>query len=596
MNNKFPQTARPANTLSDIAALRRQLDEIERLERENKSGNVRLDQIKNQCDALQKDSVDKLSVTAKKQLHAYEDLEYVTKRTQEINQVMKALNNAESVDLCFLMDCTNSMQRYIEDVKNHIFETVELLKTRFPHLRLRLAFVGYRDLNLPKEKQFSILDFTDENEFHLFVTMVKCEYGADKCEDVLGGLAKVINLSWKQPVRILIHIGDAPSHGQRYHDLLVKHDHYLTYDADGSIGYSYIQEFVQLELKYYFGRLTRHTDKMIEQFCNYTEKQMTIEQIEVNNFTNLLPFIVESVSQSISKTSISLLKKHSFNDANQTQKVDRHRNIIFDETEPIWSGMQTKKLQVIKYVCNDDLRCEEIEQSWIIKIAENPFAEGGMRLAYYGLMQYKGRWEKVVFKEYKHIDSGANTKDKYLQLLDCQAVAEYLAQKFNQLPELSNIKTVVKKIKFIMTKLAFDRSKDGKRRNLTQEKFIEGTYKKFSNNAGFVDYNDPSWTLQAFSHWTYEHTNGDMMVVDLQGIDIGDNQTYLLTDPCIHSTDLKRFGGTNLGTAGMKRFFQTHVCNAICLALKLTPNKYQPALTTTKYDRYFVNQSKTVCQ
>ena len=399
MNNKFPQTARPANTLSDIAALRRQLDEIERLERENKSGNVRLDQIKNQCDALQKDSVDKLSVTAKKQLHAYEDLEYVTKRTQEINQVMKALNNAESVDLCFLMDCTNSMQRYIEDVKNHIFETVELLKTRFPHLRLRLAFVGYRDLNLPKEKQFSILDFTDENEFHLFVTMVKCEYGADKCEDVLGGLAKVINLSWKQPVRILIHIGDAPSHGQRYHDLLVKHDHYLTYDADGSIGYSYIQEFVQLELKYYFGRLTRHTDKMIEQFCNYTEKQMTIEQIEVNNFTNLLPFIVESVSQSISKTSISLLKKHSFNDANQTQKVDRHRNIIFDETEPIWSGMQTKKLQVIKYVCNDDLRCEEIEQSWNIKIAENPFAEGGMRLAYNGLMQYKGRWEKVVFKE-----------------------------------------------------------------------------------------------------------------------------------------------------------------------------------------------------
>ena len=596
MNNKFPQTARPANTLSDIAALRRQLDEIERLERENKSGNVRLDQIKNQCDAVQKDSVDKLSVTAKKQLHAYEDLEYVTKRTQEINQVMKALNNAESVDLCFLMDCTNSMQRYIEDVKNHIFETVELLKTRFPHLRLRLAFVGYRDLNLPKEKQFSILDFTDKNEFHLFVTMVKCEYGADKCEDVLGGLAKVINLSWKQPVRILIHIGDAPSHGQRYHDLLVKHDHYLTYDADGSIGYSYIQEFVQLELKYYFGRLTRHTDKMIEQFCNYTEKQMTIEQIEVNNFTNLLPFIVESVSQSISKTSISLLKKHSFNDANQTQKVDRHRNIIFDETEPIWSGMQTKKLQVIKYVCNDDLRCEEIEQSWNIKIAENPFAEGGMRLAYYGLMQYKGRWEKVVFKEYKHIDSGANTKDKYLQLLDCQTVAEYLAQKFNQLPELSNIKTVVKKIKFIMAKLAFDRSKDGKRRNLTQEKFIEGTYKKFSNNAGFVDYNDPSWTLQAFSHWTYEHTNGDMIVVDLQGIDIGDNQTYLLTDPCIHSTDLKRFGGTNLGTAGMKRFFQTHVCNAICLALKLTPNKYQPALTTTKYDRYFVNQPKTVCQ
>jgi len=88
-------------------------------------------------------------------------------------------------------------------------------------------------------------------------------------------------------------------------------------------------------------------------------------------------------------------------------------------------------MQVIKYECNDQLHCMKVDQLWLVKIAENPSAEGGMRIAYYVLMQYKDTWEKTVFKEYKKIDNGSNTKDKYLELLDCQTVAEYLAQEFN---------------------------------------------------------------------------------------------------------------------------------------------------------------------
>ncbi len=81
-----------------------------------------------------------------------------------------------------------------------------------------------------------------------------------------------------------------------------------------------------------------------------------------------------------------------------------------------------------------------------------------------------------------------------------------------------------------------------------------------------------------------------MIVVDLQGITIEDNQTHLLTDPCIHSTDLKRFGRTNLSKPGMKRFFQTHVCNMICHVLKLKRNEYQPNIQAAKYDSYFFNK------
>jgi hypothetical protein len=141
-----------------------------------------------------------------------------------------------------------------------------------------------------------------------------------------------------------------------------------------------------------------------------------------------------------------------------------------------------------------------------------------------------------------------------------------------------------------MTKLVFMPIGPRKFRNMSIEKFIEGSYKKYSNNAGFVDYEDPAFSLQAFSHWTHQRTDGNLMIVDLQGIVAGNDGKYLLTDPCIHSTDVLRFGRTNLGKVGMTRFFQTHICNIICHALKLKSSEHQPDIKTAKYDSYFVKK------
>ncbi|CAF1185297.1 unnamed protein product [Adineta steineri] len=580
------------NTLSDVAALRRQLDAIERNEKNNISGNISLENIKKQCDVLQKETVAKLSATTQQQMEAQDHLHFVVKRTKEINELIKSLNDAESVDVCFLMDCTNSMQKYIQEVKDRIFETVKLLKSRFSFFNIRLAFVGYRDFNLTPDKQFSILDFTDEKEFYSFVSTVKCEYGGDVCEDVLGGLQKTIGLNWKQAVRILIHVSDCPSHGRRYHNLPEDQDFYLSHDADGSIGTNCIQQLVELRVKYFFGRLTNLTDKMIQQFAKSTSDKTAIQQFHLEKFQNLLPFIFDSVTRSISKKTSSIMKTYAVNSENplSTESLAKNsvrRSIVFDGKEPTWTRIQPKQVQVVKYECNSDLNCEEMMQSKNIKIADSPFAEGALRLAYYGLLQYKDIWGKVVFKEYKGVTGGDNTKEMYLEMLDCQTVADYLAQEFNKVSPATNSTAMIKKIKFIMTKLVFvPQGNEGKFRYYTMERFIEGAYKKFSNNIGYVNHQDPALTLQAFSHWTYERTNGEMIVVDLQGIDIGDHQTYLLTDPCIHATDLKRFGRTNLGKAGIKRFFQTHVCNIICQTFKLKRNEHQPDRASSKCDSH----------
>ncbi|CAF1528894.1 unnamed protein product, partial [Adineta steineri] len=116
MAEKYPQithTTKPSS--DDIDDLQRMLDELKRNQRKNIRENICLNELRKQINVLQEESRDKLAATEEELFHARKDLDYVSKRTKEINDVIKALNKAESVDLCFLMDCTNSMKKYIEE-------------------------------------------------------------------------------------------------------------------------------------------------------------------------------------------------------------------------------------------------------------------------------------------------------------------------------------------------------------------------------------------------------------------------------------------------------------------------------------------------
>jgi hypothetical protein len=73
---------------------------------------------------------------------------------------------------------------------------------------------------------------------------------------------------------------------------------------------------------------------------------------------------------------------------------------------------------------------------------------------------------------------------------------------------------------------------------------------------------------QAFSHWSYQYTNGDTIVVDLQGVLTSSGSAFQLTDPAIHSTP-KKYGKTDRGREGMRDFIGSHICNNLCKVLRL---------------------------
>jgi len=121
------------------------------------------------------------------------------------------------------------------------------------------------------------------------------------------------------------------------------------------------------------------------------------------------------------------------------------------------------------------------------------------------------------------------------------------------------------------------------------EQSLDGRFKKYNNNVGAVcalsaedaadlrarvqsgalppgfEHWEPQSTAQAFSHFSFEHSQGNVLICDIQGVE------NRFTDPQIHTMSGKGFGLGNLGQTGIRAFLLRHSCTDLCRAVGLAP-------------------------
>lgn len=302
--------------------------------------------------------------------------------------------------------------------------------------------------------------------------------------------------------------------------------------------------------------------------------------------------VADSVSSSIREVETTTLAAAGFdaffcesNTAVQRPGIARSRSLkefTICREFPVWSSIEIEKAIVFRNkLANDTVAdnlkqpLEEEKKNRKIQIATQPFAEGTQRIVYYGIDCTFNPPKKVVFKEFKYLGDGLNKLESYKHQMEIQSISFFLSRKFNK-------KKPVEAKEILFTKVVVVSLRDRpKPFYCSQEPFIEGAYVKYNSNHGFVNKNEYAATLNAFSHWTYQETDGYLMVVDLQGVKHNTRVgfKFTLTDPALHCKDLTRFSGTNLGIDGMHRFFRTHHCNSICKAMNLRPHRHQPKST-----------------
>ncbi|XP_059809118.1 transient receptor potential cation channel subfamily M member 7 isoform X2 [Hypanus sabinus] len=160
-----------------------------------------------------------------------------------------------------------------------------------------------------------------------------------------------------------------------------------------------------------------------------------------------------------------------------------------------------------------------------------------------------------------------------LKEIQQQRAAQKLAFAFNQMKP----KTIPYSPRFLEVFLLYCHSAS---QWFAIEECMSGEFRKFNHNSGdeIRPNNMLEETMLAFSHWTYEYTRGELLVLDLQGV--GEN----LTDPSVIKSEEKQshdmvFGPANLGEDAVKNFRSKHHCNSCCGRLKLPDikrNDYTP--------------------
>jgi len=518
-------------------------------------------------------------------------------------KIVQTYQDANSIDLVILMDCTGSMSSYINDATQKINFMVDSIKHKHADSIVRVGFVAYRD-HCDGDDRIKTIEFTEDvNAVKNFIASQRAHGGGDGPEDIAGGLQAALEMDWKSDARCIVLVADSPCHKEEFHtygsdgDSAISKSHFATDPCIKQqmkiLAFNGI-DFTIVEIS------PSETAKMVKALENsYQVAELPLDGIKrkfeavTADVRTLSPTIISAASSSLSSSksrSVALAgrdeaiklakgKLSSFHHYGPTgvgisanifsiKEGDESKSICLTSVPIDWDNVESQPAQrAIRhsyllrredggFVNWKNPSLKEVSQTTTVKVLRSSFSKGAMRTAHAMVDMNTGN--KLVAKVYYRC---VGSQDIVARDVQSQCIAKAISHEYSSNPS-------VPAIDFIFTSYyeLLDLESDDPMKYFGSEPYIAGSYVKYNNNNGWKS-EEFAASAQAFSHFSWQFTYGSLMVVDLQGVN------YVLTDPQIHTEGDGRglFGEGNLGDRGIASFFASHVCNSVCASLKLVP-------------------------
>ena len=263
-----------------IEGTKKELDEIE------KKLKAKSDEITNEIQVIRekygekKEDLDEFTPSGLVNIETENFYKEVISNTQAINDQIKIINQSlndnmeiikqnSRLDLLFIMDITNSMDVYLNQVKRQVIDIIHEIRKECAGIEIYIGFIGYRDFSdLDFGESYINLELTEKYENIIQnIKYLKAEGGGDIPEDLCGALEFAKEKQWKGKSRFAILVTDSPCHGRKYYDDATENfDNYPDGDREGRNIEEYIKFLAENEISVFCLKVSPSTDKMFKIF------------------------------------------------------------------------------------------------------------------------------------------------------------------------------------------------------------------------------------------------------------------------------------------------------------------------------------------
>ena len=219
---------------------------------------------------------------------------------KSLNENMIMLIEQSRLDLLFIMDITNSMDIYLDQVKREFFAIIKEIQKECAGIQIFIGFIGYKDFSdLDFGESYINLELTENyDSITQNIQYAKADGGGDIPEDLCGALEFAVNKEWKGNSRFTILVTDSPCHGKQYYDEISEnYDNYPDGDKNGRNIEDYIKKLAEDEVSMFCLKINNSTDKMFrifENVYNNNKKKDSTNQFMYDSGENIYKVVTDN--------------------------------------------------------------------------------------------------------------------------------------------------------------------------------------------------------------------------------------------------------------------------------------------------------------